>query len=843
MSVQPETQTGSPAAAAEGPEEGAYSFAAMEAKWPQVWEDLKVFTPLDDGSKERRYVLDMFPYPSGDLHMGHAEAFAMGDVVARYLRQQGYDVLHPIGWDSFGLPAENAAIKRNAHPSEWTYANIDTQAASFKRYAISADWSRRLHTSDPEYYRWTQWLFTRFYERGLAYRKNSPVNWCPKDQTVLANEQVVNGACERCGTPVTKKSLNQWYFKITDYADRLLDDMDELRGHWPERVLAMQKNWIGRSEGAHVNFVIEADGGKAAKDVTVFTTRPDTLYGATFFVVAADAPLAVELVTDEHAAALDAYREQVKALSEIERQSTEREKTGVFTGRYATNPLNGEKLPVWAADYVLADYGTGAIMAVPAHDQRDLDFAKTFDLPVRAVLDTGEEDPAATGIATTGEGTLINSGGLDGLPKAEAIPAAIEILRELGTGEKFVNFRLRDWLLSRQRFWGTPIPIIHCPACGEVPVPDDQLPVTLPADLRGEDLSPKGTSPLAAVESWVNVECPNCQGPAKRDTDTMDTFVDSSWYFLRFVSPQYTGGPFDPEKINDWMPVGQYVGGVEHAILHLLYARFFTKVIHDLGMIEADEPFSALLNQGQVLNGGKAMSKSLGNGVDLGEQLDKFGVDAVRLTMIFASPPEDDVDWADVSPSGSAKFLARAWRLGQDVTSAPGVDAATGDRALRTVTHRTIADAQALLDNNKFNVVVAKLMELVNATRKTIDAASGAGGADPAVREAVEAVAVILSLFAPYTAEDLWNVLGHPASVANAGWPTHDDALLVEDTVTAVVQVQGKVRDRLEVSPDISEEDLRELALASENVQRALDGRALRTVIVRAPKLVNIVPA
>jgi leucyl-tRNA synthetase len=843
VSVQPETETGTAAVAADGPEEGTYSFAAMEARWPQVWEDLKVFTPADDGSRERRYVLDMFPYPSGDLHMGHAEAFAMGDVVARYLRQQGYDVLHPIGWDSFGLPAENAAIKRNAHPSEWTYANIDTQAASFKRYAISADWSRRLHTSDPGYYRWTQWLFKRFYERGLAYRKDSPVNWCPKDQTVLANEQVVNGACERCGTPVTKKSLNQWYFKITEYADRLLEDMDELRGHWPERVLAMQKNWIGRSEGAHVNFVIEADGGKPAKDVTVFTTRPDTLYGATFFVVAADAPLALELVTDEHAAALDAYREQVKALSEIERQSTEREKTGVFTGRYAINPLNGEKLQVWAADYVLADYGTGAIMAVPAHDQRDLDFAKTFGLPVRAVLDTGEEDPAVSGKATAGEGTLINSGVLDGLPKAEAIPAAIGILEKQGTGEKFVKFRLRDWLLSRQRFWGTPIPIIHCPVCGEQPVPDEQLPVTLPDDLRGEDLSPKGTSPLAAAEAWVNVECPNCHGPAKRDTDTMDTFVDSSWYFLRFVSPQYTEGPFDPEKINDWMPVGQYVGGVEHAILHLLYARFFTKVIHDLGMIDADEPFSALLNQGQVLNGGKAMSKSLGNGVDLSEQLDKYGVDAVRLTMIFASPPEDDVDWADVSPSGSAKFLARAWRLAQDVSSAPGTDPGSGDRALRSVTHRTIADAAALLDSNKFNVVVAKLMELVNATRKTIDAASGAGGADPAVREAAEAVSVILSLFAPYTAEDMWNVLGHPASVANAGWPAHDESLLVQDTVTAVVQVQGKVRDRLEVPPGISEDELRELALASENVQRALDGRGIRTVIVRAPKLVNIVPA
>ncbi|MCC3282752.1 leucine--tRNA ligase [Arthrobacter sp. zg-Y916] len=813
----------------------------MEKKWPAVWDDLGVFTPADDGSKERRYVLDMFPYPSGDLHMGHAEAFAMGDVVARYWRQLGFDVLHPIGWDSFGLPAENAAIKHNAHPSEWTYRNIDTQAGSFKRYAISVDWSRRLHTSDPEYYRWTQWLFTRFYDRGLAYRKNSPVNWCPKDQTVLANEQVVNGACERCGTQVTKKSLNQWYFKITDYADRLLDDMDQLKGHWPERVLAMQKNWIGRSEGAHVRFDIEAAGNKPEQQVTVFTTRPDTLYGATFFVVAADAPLALDLVTDEHRAALEEYREQVKALSDIERQATDRTKTGVFTGRYAVNPLNGEKLPVWAADYVLADYGTGAIMAVPAHDQRDLDFARTFDLPVRTVLDTGEEDPAVSGTATVGEGTLVNSGELSGLPKSEAIPAAVAILEEKGTGEKFVNFRLRDWLLSRQRFWGTPIPIIHCEKCGEVPVPDDQLPVTLPTNLVGEALAPKGTSPLASVEEWVNVSCPSCDGPAKRDTDTMDTFVDSSWYFMRFVSPHYTEGPFDPEAVRNWMPVGQYVGGVEHAILHLLYSRFFTKVVKDMGLIEADEPFTALLNQGQVLNGGKAMSKSLGNGVDLGEQLDKYGVDAVRLTMIFASPPEDDVDWADVSPSGSAKFLARAWRLGQDVASEPGADFAAGDKKLRSVTHRTIADATELLEAGKFNVVIAKLMELVNATRKTID--SGAGAADPAVREAAEAVAVILSLFAPYTAEDLWNALGHPASVANAGWPAVDETLLVQDTVTAIVQVKGKVRDRLEVPADITEDALRELALASEQVQKTLDGAGIRTVIVRAPKLVNIVPA
>ncbi|GAB3285397.1 leucine--tRNA ligase [Sinomonas notoginsengisoli] len=819
----------------------AYSFAAMEAKWPAVWDELGVFAPKDDGSRERRYVLDMFPYPSGDLHMGHAEAFAMGDVVARYWRLRGFDVLHPIGWDSFGLPAENAAIKRNAHPAEWTYANIETQAASFKRYALSLDWSRRLQTSDPEYYRWTQWLFLRFYERGLAYRKNHPVNWCPKDQTVLANEQVVNGACERCGTPVTKKALNQWYFRITDYAERLLNDMTELEGHWPERVLAMQRNWIGRSEGAHVQFVVEGTDAKPQHEVTVFTTRPDTLYGATFFVVAADSDLAADLVAPEQAQALADYQDRVKALSEVERQNTDREKTGVFLGRYAVNPLSGEKLPVWAADYVLADYGTGAIMAVPAHDQRDLDFARAFGLPVRAVLDTGEDDPAVSGIATSGEGTIVNSGPLDGLSKAEGISKAIEIVEAAGTGEGTVNYRLRDWLLSRQRFWGAPIPIIHCDVDGEVPVPDDQLPVRLPDDLRGEQLAPKGTSPLAAAEHWVNVTCPRCGRPAKRDTDTMDTFVDSSWYYLRYLSPNYTEGPFDPDAAKNWMPVAQYVGGVEHAILHLLYSRFFTKVIKDMGLIEADEPFAALMNQGQVLNGGKAMSKSLGNGVDLGEQLDTFGVDAVRLTMVFASPPEDDVDWADVSPSGSAKFLARAWRVAQDVKSAPGSDPASGDRALRATTHRAIAESEELLDAHKFNVVVAKAMELVNATRKAID--SGPGGGDPAVREAAETVAIILSLFAPYTAEDMWAALGREASVANAQWPQHDPSLTVEETVTAVVQVAGKVRDRLEVTPDITEENLRELALASGNVQRILDGRGVRTVIVRTPKLVNIVPA
>ena len=666
------------------------------------------------------------------------------------------------------------------------------------------------------------------------------VNWCPKDQTVLANEQVVNGACERCGTTVTKKSLNQWYFKITDYAQQLLDDMEQLEGKWPDRVLLMQRNWIGRSEGAEVRFEIEATEDQAAESFTVFTTRPDTLYGATFIVVAADAAFAEQIVAPEHKAALEQYREDIKALSDIDRQSSDREKTGVFTGRYAINPLTGAKLPVWASDYVLADYGTGAIMAVPAHDQRDLEFALKFDLPIVKVLDVeGAEDPATSGVAAAGDGVLVNSGELTGLPKAEAIAKAIELVEAAGTGEGKVIYRLRDWLLSRQRFWGTPIPVIHCEDCGEVLVPEDQLPVLLPDNLRGEQLAPKGQSPLAAADDWAIVPCPKCGKQARRDSDTMDTFVDSSWYFLRYVSPNYDKAPFDPQAMSEWGAVDMYVGGVEHAILHLLYARFFTKVVRDLGLIKHDEPFKALMNQGQVLNGGKAMSKSLGNGVNLGEQLDKFGVDAIRTTMIFASPPEDDVDWADVSPSGSQKFLARAWRVAQDVTSEPGVDATTGDLELQKLIARTVHEVQGLLDNGKFNVVVAKTMELVNATRKAID--SGAGAADPAVRKAAETVAILLSLYAPYTAEDMWHALGHDTPVLTAGFPEVDPALLVDDTVTAIVQIKGKVKARLEVAKDISEQELQELALADAAVQRSIGDAEIRKVIVRAPKLVNIV--
>ncbi len=846
MTQTPTTTTtgpdGGPAA-----DEGAarYDVEAIQQRWLPVWEQRAPFRSGQPGdSRPRKYVLDMFPYPSGDLHMGHAEAYALGDVVARYWIQRGYDVMHPIGWDAFGLPAENAAINRGLDPRAWTYENIDAQLASMRRYACSFDYDRILRTCDPEYYRWNQWLFLRMHERGLAYRKPSLVNWCPKDQTVLANEQVVQGLCERCDTPVTKKQLTQWYFRITDYADRLLEDMEQLKGRWPDKVLTMQRNWIGRSTGADVSFVIEG----REQPVTVYTTRPDTLFGATFFVVAADSDLAAELAAGagpQVQSAFAAYVETVRASTEIERLSSEREKTGVFLERYAVNPVNGERLPIYAADYVLADYGHGAIMAVPAHDQRDLDFARAFNLPVRTVVDVRDEDgrplpdPATSGVATTGDGALVHSGPLDGLAKAQAIEAITARLSEQGLGAAAVNYRLRDWLISRQRFWGTPIPIVHCERCGEVRVPEDQLPVELPP-AAGLDLKPKGTSPLGAASDWVNVTCPGCAGQARRDTDTMDTFVDSSWYFLRFCSPGRDDVPFDVEDVRRWMPVDQYVGGVTHAILHLLYARFFTKVLHDLGMVDFTEPFSALLNQGMVVMAGSAMSKSRGNLVRLSEQLDEHGVDAVRLTMAFAGPPEDDIDWADVSPAGSARFLARAWRLAGDVTSPVGADPASGDRELRAITHRTVHEVGGLVEGFRFNVAVARTMELVNATRKAID--TGPGPGDPAVREAVEAVAIMLSLYAPYTSEDMWSRLGHEPCVALAGWPAVEESLLAQDSVTCVVQVAGKVRDRLEVPPGITEADLRELALASDGVQKALSGRPIRTVIVRAPKLVNVVP-
>jgi len=845
-------------------EDGGYDAYAIQQKWQERWTKADPFRAGGkDDTRPRKYVLGMFPYPSGDMHMGHAENYAYVDSVARFWRHRGYNVLNPIGWDSFGLPAENAAIQRGADPREWTYRNIEQQKESLEAFGTSYDWSRRLHTSDPDYYRWNQWLFQVLYERGLAYRKESPVNWCPHDQTVLANEQVVDGRCERCGTEVVKKKLTQWYFKITDYADRLLDDLNQLEGFWPQKVIRMQRNWIGRSVGADIDFEIEGHPEK----VTVFSTRPDTLHGATFFVVAPDSDLAAELAAGSSAEVrmrFQDYLERVGRESEIERQSTDRPKTGVFLERYAINPVNGERLPIWAADYVLADYGHGAVMAVPAHDQRDLDFARAFDLPVKVVVDTtapitgaipvielddngdpidpgadaslAEMDPAKTGVALTGEGRMINSGALDGLSKRNAITRMIEQLEAAGTGRAAKSFRLRDWLISRQRFWGTPIPMIHTQDGRIVPVPADQLPVTLP-DAHGLDLAPKGTSPLGGATEWMQTVDPETGEPALRDPDTMDTFVDSSWYFLRFLSPGDETEAFSPQEADKWAPVDSYIGGVEHAILHLLYARFITKVLYDMGLVEFTEPFTSLVNQGMVLLAGSKMSKSKGNLVEFASSMVDPGADAVRVAIAFAGPVEDDIHWEDVSTVGAQKFLARAWRIAKDVTSAPDVVWAEGDQALRRVTHRLLADAPGLVEHTKFNVVVARLMELVNATRKTID--TGAGPADPAVREAAEAVAMVLDLFAPHTAEEMWEMLGYEPFVGLVPWRQADPTLLVEDTVTAVVQIDGKVRATLEVPARIRGDELEALARANDRVLRALGEREIVRAIVRPPKVVS----
>ena len=814
----------------------AYDFKAVQDKWLPIWDKLEPFkSARANDERPKKYVLDMFPYPSGDLHMGHAEAYALGDVIARYWIQKGFNVMHPIGWDAFGLPAENAAIKRDADPRAWTYENIEVQKASMRRYACSFDWDRVLHTCDPEYYKWNQWLFLKMFEKGLAYRKDSAVNWCPDCQTVLANEQVVAGLCERCESAVTKKKLNQWYFKITDYADRLLDDMQQLEGKWPEKVLLMQRNWIGRSTGAQVDFAID----KLDQKITVYTTRPDTLYGATFMVVAADSELAAKLVAGTKVEGeFKKYLESVKSASDIDRLATDRVKTGIFLEQYAINPVNNEKIPIWASDYVLADYGTGAIMAVPAHDQRDLDFAKAMKLPVRVVIDTGLEDPNISGVATSGDGKVINSGSISGLSKDAAIEKIIKELADKKVGKATKNYRLRDWLISRQRFWGTPIPIIHCDGCGLVPVPQSQLPVALP-QAKGLDLKPKGSSPLGAASDWVNVKCPKCNKDAKRDADTMDTFVDSSWYFLRYTSVNNHDLAFDKKAVETWLPVDQYVGGVTHAILHLLYSRFFTKVLNDMGLLNFNEPFTRLLNQGMVLMDGSAMSKSRGNLVKLSEELDKHGVDAIRVSLVFAGPPEDDVDWADVSPAGSLKFLNRAWRISQEVTSKPGVDFKAGNLELRKVTHKTLADIELAVESFRFNVTIARIMELVNATRKAID--SGCGAQDPAVREAAEAIAISLSLVAPYTAEDMWEKLGRKPAIANAGWPKIDQSLIGADNVIAILQINGKIKDRIEVSPNISNAELEKLARENAEIKAALIGQDVKKVITVSPKLVNFV--
>jgi leucyl-tRNA synthetase len=819
-----------------------YDPSEIEPRWEAVWEQQELFRAIEeDDGRPRFYKLHMFPYPSGDLHMGHAEAFAISDIIARYRWMQGYNVLHPIGWDGFGLPAENAAIQRGIHPKEWTYANIEEQRRTFKRYGMSFDWSRTLATSDPEYYRWTQWIFLKLYERGLAYRKMAPANWCPKDQTVLANEQVVNGRCERCGTIVVRKDLTQWFFKITNYADRLLDDMELLE--WSDRVLTLQRNWIGRSYGAEVTFEVAETGDR----IPVFTTRPDTLWGVTFFVFAPEHPELDRLAeAGGTSAAVKELQDRLQRTGAAERdEALSRE--GLPLGVHAVNPVNGEKVPCLVAPYVLMEYGTGAIMGVPGHDQRDFEFAREHGLEVRVVIQPpGQEvDPDAMTEAWPHEGVMVNSGPFDGTRSPESIERVTEWLEKEGKGRPATSYRLRDWLISRQRYWGPPIPIIYCPSCGEVPVPEEDLPVLLPHDV---DFSPHGESPLAKLDAFVHVTCPRCGGEARRETDTMDTFVDSSWYFLRYTSPHDDDQPWSREAVDRWLPVDMYSGGIEHAILHLLYSRFIVKVLYDLGHVGFVEPFTSLLNQGMVTYGGQAMSKSRGNLVELGPTIEQWGADTARVTIMFAGPPEDDVEWAGVSVSGVHKWLGRVWRTvfaAADAAASTGAgtagdgDAAGGaTESLRHATHRTVKLITTDYERFGFNVAISKMMVLTNELQRALDA--GVRG-EPA-RDAAEKLVLVLAPMAPHIAEELWHeALGHTDLVSMAPWPAWDEDLAREQTAVLVVEVDGKVRDRIALPADATEEVCRDLALASKRVQELLQGREPTRVIVRPPRLVNVV--
>ncbi len=819
-----------------------YDPQAIEARWQQAWADAGLFTADDASDRPRFYALHMFPYPSGDLHMGHVEAFSLADAVARYAWLRGYEVMNPIGWDSFGLPAENAAIQRGVDPRAWTYANIETHAATMRRLGFAWDWSRRLHTSDPGYYRWTQWLFLQLYEAGWAYRKDASINWCPKDETVLANEQVIDGHCERCGTAVTKKALTQWFLRITAFAERLLDDMVLLEGSWPERVLTLQRNWIGRSEGADVRFrIAETD-----EDVVVYTTRPDTLYGATFFVVAPEHPLARAWAqTGGVTADFDAFLARVQRKTDVERQAADQAKEGLFLGVHAVNPVNGERLPVYAADYVLLEYGTGAIMCVPAHDQRDLDFARAHDLPVRVVVQPDGEwlDAATMTQAAAGDGVMVNSGAYDGLPWREAKQKITADLAERGVGEAALNYRLRDWLVSRQRAWGPPVPIVYCDACGVVPVPEADLPVLLPDDL---EYTAGGGSPLARHPTFRHTTCPRCGGDARRETDTTDTFVDSSWYFLRYCSPGRDDVAFDGADVQRWMPVDQYTGGIEHAILHLLYSRFVTKALHDLGHVDFVEPFRRLKSQGMVIMDGAKMSKSRGNLVEPREVIESYGADTLRATMLFAAPIEDDVDWADVSTAGMSKWLWRLCRLVDDHVAATAAWSSSGGAEgsseaggeLRRATHRTIAAVTDDYDAFKYNTAIAKLMTLANTVTDTVRR-DGAGGA--AAGEALSALAVMLSPIAPHVAEELWHRLGHDGFVSCATWPTFDPALLVEQTRTIPVQIDGKVRDTLQLPAGTDRDAAEAAATGSAAVARHLERREVVKVVWVPDRLINLV--
>jgi leucyl-tRNA synthetase len=820
--------------------EREYDHKSIEERWMKEWIGGKYWAAPDfpDPAK-KRYILTMYPYPSGDMHVGHVEIFAIHDSIARFVRMQGYEVLNPLGFDAFGLPAENAAIKRGTPPKEWTDRNIAIWRSSAKRFGCSFDWDRTLSTCEPEYYRWNQWFFLRFYERGLAYRKESGAWWCPKDKTVLANEQVIAGRCELCDTLVVKRYLSQWFFRTTEYADRLLDDLVLCTG-WSERLKTLQRNWIGRSFGAEVDFKLDG----IDEPVTVFTTRPDTLWGATFFVLAPEHPLAEQLVagTDKESELTD-FRKQVDTMTEIDRLSLEHPKQGMFLGKYATNPVNGEKIPIWVGDYVLMDYGTGAIMAVPAHDQRDLDFARQYGLPVRVVISPPDRELDQTTMteAWPHEGVMVNSGEFDGTPATESVEAVIGWLEDKGLGRRAKNFRLRDWLISRQRYWGTPIPIIHCERCGEVLVPDDQLPVVLP---EVADFTPTGeASPLARAHDWVNVDCPRCGGPARRDTDTMDTFVDSAWYFHRYTDTHNDHAPFDRAKSDGWMPTDQYSGGIEHAVGHLIYARFFQKVMMDMGMVRDPEPYPNMLNHGIVTMGGKRMSKSRGNIVEASAALDLYGADALRLYLLFFGPPEQPIAWPDegVTAIGRVTFpwLQRVWRLCEQVREAPFED---GDKAaeteLRRHIHRTIKVVTRDYRDFSFNTAIARLMELVNHAYRY--QAEGRGGR-AVIRELVEALLKLLAPMAPYITEEQWHRLGHETSIHKDSWPEFDEALAAEEEVTMIVQVNGKVRDTLSVSPDIDEAEMKELALSSDKVRTYLDGGEPSKVVIKPPKLVSLV--
>ncbi len=822
-----------------------YDPHTIESRWQDRWDSDRVFAVSEDSDKEKYYLLEMFPYPSGRIHMGHSRVYTIGDALARIKRMQGYNVLHPMGWDAFGMPAENAAIARNTHPAKWTYENIDYMRSQLKKLGYSLDWSREFATCDSSYYRWEQLVFLKMWERGLVYRKKSLVNWCETCQTVLANEQVEAGNCWRCDNPVEQRELYGYFFKITDYADELLDWLDKLE-NWPEPVKVMQRNWIGKSYGAEIHFPIEGRD----EVVKVFTTRADTLFGATFMSLAPEHPLARELSagTEQEQAVKD-FIAKVKRQSFSER-ADDKTKEGVFTGAWCTNPMTGRRMPVYVANFVLMEYGTGAVMAVPTHDQRDFEFASEYGLELVEVI-AGPDGPKGVANMTeafTDYGTLVNSGGFDGLASKEAQRAIAAALEAKGLGRETINYRLRDWGISRQRYWGAPIPVIHCPNCGEVPVPEADLPVELPLEAQ---LTETGGSPLPLLEDWVNVTCPTCGGPGKRETDTMDTFVESSWYFARYACPRYNQGPLEPGPTGYWMPVDQYIGGIEHAVLHLLYSRFYTKVLRDLGYLSADEPFTNLLTQGMVIKDGAKMSKSKGNVVDPDEMVDRYGADTVRLFILFAAPPEKELEWSDQGVEGASRFLGRLWRLGLAVADqAAGVEPFAGGElppelaGLHAKTHETIKKVtQDTGDKFQFNTAIAAVMELVNAISlaEQDEKLAGLDQRAAVLREAVEAAVILASPMAPHICDELWGRLGHQGYLIDHPWPAWDEAALVREEKLVVVQVQGKVRAKLTLPAEASESELEAAALADEKVQKFIDGKAVKKVIVVQGKLVNIV--